>query len=94
LNVAHGQVAIDDEFIETVTPSCRGPVEITLGPHKAIWFTKFTSSAIGRNTADGQVSEYRLPTSKSVRFSIAAGPDNAVWFTENGSNKIGRIQVK
>lgn len=39
----------------------------------------------------GLVTEYPIPTSSSLPYSIAAGSDGALWFTEHSGNKIGRI---
>ncbi len=41
-------------------------------------------------TPNGQISEFRLPSS-SNGGEITAGPDDALWFTEFGGNKIGRL---
>ena len=37
------------------------------------------------------ITEYPVPTARSVPAGIAAGPDGNLWFTEADANKIGRI---
>jgi hypothetical protein len=37
------------------------------------------------------VTQYPIPTARSLPANITTGQDGALWFTENGSNKIGRI---
>jgi len=39
------------------------------------------------------ISEYSIPTSRSVPRGITRGPDGSLWFVEYSGNKIGRISV-
>ncbi|HTA40770.1 MAG TPA: hypothetical protein VK760_16930, partial [Candidatus Acidoferrales bacterium] len=70
-----------------------GPIRIAAGPDGAMWFSEFTSNAIGRISPTGDVTSYPLPTANAQPQGITAGPDGAMWFAECGSAKIGRIPV-
>jgi streptogramin lyase len=63
------------------------------GRHGTLWFTDAGHNAIGRITASGSVTEYRLPTQKSNPNGIVAGADGAMWFTETSADKVGRIDA-
>ena len=77
---------------EYVIPTANSqPLEITLGPDGALWFTEYAGNKIGRITTAGVISEYPVPTPSSQPVGITAGPDGALWFTESAANKIGRI---
>ena len=85
-------------------PSKNRPSTIVPGPDGALWFvaTEVTvignttrsggADKIGRITTVGAITEYPIPTSKSIPNGIAAGPDGALWFTESYVNKIGRLK--
>jgi virginiamycin B lyase len=68
-----------------------GPVGITSGPDRALWFTEYWANNIGRITPAGKLSLYPVPTAFCGANYIAAGPDGALWFTELAGGKIGRI---
>jgi virginiamycin B lyase len=64
---------------------------ITPGPDGALWFGMTQGdfgNAIGRITAAGKLTAYRVPKDP---YGIAPGPDGALWFLNTGSNTIGRI---
>ena len=82
------------------------PVEIAAGPDGNLWFTDAGgvvpggTSAIGRITPSGQITEYSYGhglNAGSVPGAIAAGPDGNLWFTDaggvvqGGTSAIGRI---
>jgi virginiamycin B lyase len=67
------------------------PVEITLGPDRALWFTEFGGDKIGRITTAGQFTEYSVPTAGAGVYGIAPGPDGSLWFAESKASNIGRI---
>lgn len=74
------------------------PDAMTTGPDGELWFTEEgIPAAIGRITAAGVVTRYRIPTPFGgwVLAGIVVGPDNALWFTEvpfdGGSEAIGRM---
>ena len=50
-----------------------------------VWFTAHQASPAG------SITEFPIPTAKSVPDGITAGPDDNLWFTEHDGNKIGRI---
>jgi streptogramin lyase len=64
------------------------PQSIAAGPDGQVWFTEKEGDAIGRITAEGEVTEFPLPA-EAVPYGITAGPDGNVWFTE--WDRIGRI---
>src|SRR5439155_11936064 len=41
--------------------------------------------------ADGQITQFSIPTAGSVPDGITAGPDGNLWFVERLGNKIARI---
>jgi streptogramin lyase len=67
------------------------PFGITTGPDRQLWFTEDEAEKIGRITTTGQLSEFPLPTARSMPAGITTGPDGALWFTEEQGNRIGRI---
>jgi streptogramin lyase len=54
------------------------PVAITAGPDGHMWFTELRGRQIGRITASGRITEYRV---REEPVSIVSGPDGALWFT-------------
>jgi streptogramin lyase len=66
---------------------------LTLGPDGRFWFTDGANNAIGAMTISGTVTEYPIPTAKSLPNQITVGADGALWFTETQANQIGRIDV-
>jgi virginiamycin B lyase len=71
-----------------------GPVGITVGPDRALWFAGYTSNEIGRLTPTGELSRYPVPTAESRPYHLVTGPDGALWFTEIQGNKIGRLRLQ
>lgn len=72
----------------TTPTSASGPNYITAGPDKAMWFTEWSASKIGRISRDGTIIEYALPA-RSFPTGITLGPDNALWFLTR--SQVGRI---
>lgn len=72
----------------TVSDPKAGPYALTEGPDGALWFTLVHEGAIGRRSASGELSVYRVGAGPTV---IAPGPDGALWFSEFKSHRIGRI---
>ena len=68
----------------TLNTKLLDPMDITIGPDGARWFT--ASRAIGRLTTTGTVSHFK---DRYGPMGITAGPDGALWFTNVTS--IGRI---
>jgi virginiamycin B lyase len=86
----------------TVTefPVKSSPVGITAGPDGALWFTECAlqqtgnctaNGKIGRITAGGIITEFRVQTKNSNPAGITVGPDGNLWFTLRLGNTIGRI---
>src|SRR2546428_13340694 len=67
-------------FFPIPSPNAQ-PIEIVLGPDGNLWFTEQNTSAVGRVTPDGVITEFPTPTS-GFPDDISAGPDGNVWFTE------------
>jgi streptogramin lyase len=67
--------------------------DIALGPDGALWFTEFTSDAIGRVDKNGNVLNFPTPPNAGNPDGITAGPDGNIWFTldEGQQQAIGRI---
>ncbi len=51
------------------------------------------SSAIGRITADGEITEWPTITPRAAPLSVTTGSDGAVWFTLTAADAIGRITL-
>jgi len=64
---------------------------VAAGSDGALWFTEPGANKIGRITTAGTITEYAIPTSRSVPVGIAAGSDGALWFAEGIGNKIRRV---
>jgi virginiamycin B lyase len=64
---------------------------IAAAPDGSLWFTEtdFRKVWVGRMTADGRYSYWRVPGKLLEGGRITAGPDGAMWFTE--PHAIGRI---
>jgi pseudomonalisin len=63
---------------------------LTAGPDGALWYADYASSAIGRLTTTGALTELSLSPQTGPGF-IIPGPDGAIWFNELNARKIGRI---
>src|SRR5262249_41374820 len=64
----------------------------------ALWFTEFgvpgtSTSAVGRMTTSGLVTQYVLPLYASSATGIAAGPDGGVWIAETSLDSIGELSI-
>lgn len=58
-----------------------------------IWFTQRLGNKIGRlNPANGQITEYAIPTANSRPMGIAIAPNGDVWFAEKDGDKIARFK--
>src|SRR5262245_9098811 len=71
----------------TIPTANSAPVDITMGPDGAVWFTEALPGKIGRITLDGEIIEYQVPLPANAApgiFGITAGPDGALWFTMLG----------
>ena len=100
-----GRITVDGRITEYPIPSApplttpagqvmtSGPLQLAVGPDRALWFPEFNANQIGRITPGGQVTEYPVPTPNSQPYQIVAGPDGALWFTEIMGNKIGRLTI-
>ncbi len=81
---------------------------LAAAPDGSVWFPYARAKSdgspidswVGRFTAQGVFSTWKLPTTDGFRFyqfgaighsDIAYGPDGNVWFTENSGNKVGKI---
>jgi virginiamycin B lyase len=71
--------------------SSSAPSRLAAGPDGNLWFTEQSGNQIGRLTPERSVTEFMIPTERSLPAGICAGPDGNVWFTESNSNAIGRI---
>jgi streptogramin lyase len=67
---------------------------IAAGPDGNVWFTEYSSNAIGRITPAGVVSTFPIPTAGSIPGSITGAPDGALWFTQSGTNQVGRMTTQ
>jgi streptogramin lyase len=77
------------EVHEIPLPSGVNAESIAAGPEGDMWFTEVPSTAIGRVTPGGAITEF--PGLKSEAYEIALGPEGDLWFTEPGARTIGRI---
>jgi len=67
------------------------PRDIAAGPGGTIWFTDFTTPAVGSITGGSTIHEFTNGLRKgAVPYAIIAGPDGAMWFSDE-SGAIGRI---
>ncbi|WP_206732804.1 hypothetical protein [Bradyrhizobium zhanjiangense] len=76
------------QLTEFTVPGPAGPLGITTGPDGALWFTEAVGDGIGRITTTGVITEFTIPTAKSV--AITTGSDGALWFTY-ARGKVGRV---
>jgi streptogramin lyase len=67
---------------------------IAPGPDGNLWFTEFSSNAIGRITTGGVVSTFPIPSAGSGPGSITGAPDGALWFTQSATNQVGRMTTQ
>jgi virginiamycin B lyase len=68
-----------------------GPVGITAGADRALWFAEILAGQIGRISPDGKISEFPLPDRAAKPHAIVADPSGGCWFTEWAANRIGHI---
>ena len=80
-----------EEFVAP-TPSSE-PSAIVAAPDGNLWFAMLGSSAIGRITTEGDVTEFSFDLSTGGGSGIAVGPDGGLWFTRGGDDGIGRINT-
>lgn len=63
---------------------------ITEGADGAMWFTDPWTSALGRVTASGEITMYKLPRGTNP-LDLVSGSDGALWFTDPYKDRIGRM---
>lgn len=63
---------------------------LAAGADGNLWFTT-DGTKIGHITVAGVITEFSLPTSGGVSFSIAGGPDGNLWVTRYDANIINRV---
>ncbi len=103
-NTEIGRITPTGEVTEFNSGAAHRPRWMTLGPDGNVWYTagvaglkkageEYESSAIGRITPTGQVSEFTAGLStKPLLEQIATGPNGDLWFVNDGSPyAIGRI---
>ena len=66
------------------------PFGIAPGPDGALWYTQLEAGRIGRITISGQVTDFPLPTARSMPSVITLGGDGALWFTLNQADAVGQ----
>jgi streptogramin lyase len=99
-----GRLTPAGEITEFNKGATHRPHWMTLGPEGDVWYTagipgakgiseKYESSAIGRITPSGQVSEFTAGlTSQPTLKQITTGPNGDMWFVNDGSPyTIGRV---
>jgi streptogramin lyase len=99
-----GRITPGGEITEFNSGAAHRPRWMTLGPEGDVWYTagipgakhvgeKYESSAIGRITPSGQVSEFTAGLTPQPHLEqITTGPDGDLWFVNDGSPyTIGRI---
>jgi streptogramin lyase len=99
-----GRLSPAGEITEFNAGATHRPRRMTLGPDGSVWYTagisgakklgeEYESSAIGRITPAGQVSEFTAGlSSKPLLGQITTGPDGDLWFVNDGSPySIGRV---
>jgi streptogramin lyase len=68
-----------------------GPLNITIGPDGALWFTEKTGDRVGRIDAAGTITEFTVPTVFGQPSGITTGPDGNLWITLAAADKIARL---
>jgi hypothetical protein len=67
------------------------PEGIVTGPDGNPWFTENGTSAIGRITPDGRITNYFM--FKRLPQDITSGADQALWFTDGEYGTVSRIPL-
>jgi virginiamycin B lyase len=66
------------------------PLQITVGPDGAFWFSEWEANYVARVDTNGNFSTYAAAGSAYADpFGIVTGPDGNLWFTESAANRIG-----
>lgn len=96
-----GRITPRGERSEFNPPKNSLPKGITVGPDGNIWYANAATlvpprssnpgSTIGRVTLNGEVTEFKIPTTGGGPEGITSGPDGNIWFTEFNAGKIGRF---
>jgi virginiamycin B lyase len=78
----------------TEFPAGGEPIEITLGPDRALWFTDFlttTSIDIGRLTTDGRLTLFPLHSAYAPTAGLVTGSDGNLYFGQGA--RVHRMTV-
>ncbi len=85
-------VAIITEFR---IPAGSFPHDPALDPSDIVFYTAQQGNKIGRlNPADGQVTEFTVPTANSGPHGLVSDAAGNIWFTENSVGKIGKLDPR
>lgn len=82
----------DGVFTRHVSRSAgAAPWGVAVEPAGTVWATLPSVNRLARIMADGQVTEFDVPTRGSGLGDVAVDGRGAVWFLEQQANKIGRF---
>jgi len=80
---------------EYAIPAGSFPHDPALDPADIVYYTAQRGNKIGRlNPADGQVTEFTVPTANSGPHGLVSDAAGNIWFTENSAGKIGKLDPR
>jgi hypothetical protein len=87
-----GRITPQGQVTTHSLPGGDSAVEFRAQPDGNVWFTSTRAGTYGRLSADGTITEYRLPNTESAPWDITVGSDGNLWFTAS-VNAIGRLDI-
>ncbi len=90
LSLSAWTLASTDFVVKPGRPA--GPISMTVGPDKNLWFAELYGEKIGNTTTSGVVTEFKISGAQSL-VGIASGPDGNIWFTDQFTGKIGHVNT-
>src|SRR5207247_1877336 len=87
------KVDTSGNFTEYATTTGYTPVAICSGPDGNLWYTEAngSTSAVGKITTGGSITNYTLTSASANPQGIARGPDGNLWVCEAAVDKVARV---
>jgi virginiamycin B lyase len=78
-------------YTETLfTGFTTSPWDVTTGPDGNLWIAPFGGANLVKMTTSGTITEYPLPSPRTMNQAITVGPDNNIWFP----SQTGSVMIK
>lgn len=87
----HNLKGVQQGMVTVFTLPAQAEIKNLVSIQSNVWFGEYNSNRIGKLNAQGQLSEYALPTANSQPGWGTSGLGGDFWFSEEGANQIAKV---